>query len=138
MKRYVMMWLYRNRYVTPPRPISGSRHNSKMAFRNTRSRVAGTDYQYLLQSRINEVMMLKKAVTSLTARRRSLSTRNQELYTEVEALSQKNAELRHRMEVYNKYMMALAARHPQVFEEITDAYAANPEYCVLGPFESDV
>jgi chromosome segregation ATPase len=116
-----------------------------MAFRNTRSRTAGTDYQYHLQTRINEVMSLKKAVGALSGSRRSLmrdnetlQARNQELHAEVEALSETNAELSRRMEVYTKYIMAMAARHPREFEEFTAAYHANPEYCVLGPFESDV
>lgn len=113
-----------------------------MAFRNTRSRAAGTDYQYHLKSRINEVMSLKKAVGALSESRRSLmrdnetlEARNQELHAEVEALSETNAELSRRMEMYSKYAMAMAARHPRAFEEFT---LANPEYCVLGPYESDV
>ena len=123
-------------------------------YRNLRSKAppAGTDYQRHLRGRINEVMALKRALRVLLASHtaavqekedtaadnvklrsdvRVLGKENLELKADVVELDSENMGLILRAEVHHQQMMALAARYPAAFDEIT----TNPAF---GPFESDL
>ena len=108
-------------------------------------RGAGTDYQYHLRSRINEVLVLKRDVRTLVDHNKDLDRDNDDLAEdnsglkkELVSMADENVELKRQLKVYQTYMMMLAARDESRFNEIVNAERESPDCCVLGPFESDI